>query len=115
MEILRRENTPAKLQHIGNRLFAQLHDLEKQDGVMEVRQCGGIVAIELQTEEQGYLAGLGETLRAGCRAQKNVLLRPLGNIMYAMPPSCTTDVEVDQIAVALLEVIEMALSIAGSE
>ncbi|PCJ53682.1 MAG: hypothetical protein COA70_08285 [Planctomycetota bacterium] len=109
MEILRRENTPAKLQHIGNRLFAQLQDLEQQDGVMEVRQCGGIVAIELQTEDQGYLAGLGETLRAGCRAQKHVLLRPLGNIMYAMPPSCTTDEEVDRIAIALREVVTSAL------
>ncbi|MFK5955566.1 MAG: adenosylmethionine--8-amino-7-oxononanoate transaminase [Planctomycetota bacterium] len=115
MEILRRENTPAMLQCIGDRLFAQLQNLEQQDGVLEVRQCGGIVAIELQTEDEGYLAGLGETLRAGCRAQKNVLLRPLGNIMYAMPPSCTTDEEVDQIAVALREVVVGALNFADNE
>jgi adenosylmethionine-8-amino-7-oxononanoate aminotransferase len=110
MEILRRENTPAKLQHIGDRLFAQLKDMEHRDGVMGIRQCGGIVAIELQAEDQGYLAGLGEALRAGCRGQKNVLLRPLGNVMYAMPPSCTTDEEVERIATALREVVEGVLA-----
>lgn len=110
MEILRRENTPAKLQHIGDRLHTQLKDLVEQEGVVEIRQCGGIVAIELQVDDQGYLAGLGETLRAQCRAQKHVLLRPLGNVMYAMPPSCTTDEEVDRIATALREVVEGVLA-----
>lgn len=109
MEILRRENTPAKLQHIGDRLHDQLMDLAEHESVIEIRQCGGIVAIELEVDDQGYLAGLGETLRAQCRAQKHVLLRPLGNVMYAMPPSCTTDAEVDQIAAALREVVEGAL------
>ena len=109
MEILRRENTPAKLQHIGDRLLDQLKDLAEHESVVEVRQCGGIVAIELEVDDQGYLAGLGETLRAQCRVQKHVLLRPLGNVMYAMPPACTTDAEVDQIATALREVIDGAL------
>jgi adenosylmethionine-8-amino-7-oxononanoate aminotransferase len=35
-------------------------------------------------------------------AQDNgVLLRPLGDTLYALPPACTTDEELDQIAHAL--------------
>lgn len=59
------------------------------------RQCGTIAALDLNTSgEGGYLDGLAPALMAYFR-ERDVLLRPLGNTVYVMPPYCITD---DQLA-----------------
>ncbi len=54
-----------------------------------VRICGTIAAIEL-ADEGGYLAPIGPRIRE-LAIQRGVLLRPLGNVVYAMPPLCTSN------------------------
>ena len=51
--------------------------------------------------DSGYLAGDPATLRRRA-VELGVLLRPLGNVLYAMPPACTTDQEADRIAAAMV-------------
>ncbi|MGE0024486.1 MAG: adenosylmethionine--8-amino-7-oxononanoate transaminase [Hyphomicrobium sp.] len=53
------------------------------------RQLGTIAAVDLKVADGGYLASVGPALRAHFLA-KGVLLRPLGNTIYVMPPYCTT-------------------------
>ena len=53
------------------------------------RQIGTIAAIDLKVADSGYLASAGPALRAHFLAH-DVLLRPLGNTIYVMPPYCTT-------------------------
>ncbi len=57
----------------------------------------------------GYLSELGPRLRRAC-LDGEVLLRPLGNVLYAIPPASTTPEECDQIAHALRTVSQTALS-----
>lgn len=102
LALVREENTPARLAAIGERVESGLGALRVHPRVTEVRRCGGIVAVDLAAADAGYLAGLGEELRARCRALPDVLLRPLGNVIYAMPPSCVTPEEADRIAAALI-------------
>jgi|FLOH01.1.fsa_nt_gi adenosylmethionine---8-amino-7-oxononanoate aminotransferase len=108
LKILRAENTPRKLQHIGHEMERALAPARALPQVKEVRRCGGIVAVELHqnTLENGYLAAVGESLRKACRAHPRVLLRPLGPVLYAMPPSCVTDEECHLIGTAMLELVE---------
>lgn len=55
------------------------------------RQCGTIAALDLKTHsEGGYLNTLAPELMAFFR-ERGVLLRPLGNTVYVMPPYCITD------------------------
>jgi adenosylmethionine-8-amino-7-oxononanoate aminotransferase len=59
------------------------------------RQCGTIAALDLRTNgEGGYLDTLAPRLMAFFR-ERDVLLRPLGNTVYVMPPYCITE---DQLA-----------------
>jgi len=119
LKVLKEEDTPAKLDHIGKRIEQGLRTALAWDGVKEVRRCGGIVALELDLScdggsddgngKGGYLAPVGERLRKACREHPQVLLRPLGHIMYAMPPSCVTDEECDLIAAAILSVVQSTL------
>jgi adenosylmethionine-8-amino-7-oxononanoate aminotransferase len=57
-----------------------------------VRQTGTITAMDLDARTQGYLSEVGPRLRASFHAA-NVLLRPLGNTVYVMPPYCVTDAD----------------------
>ncbi len=53
------------------------------------RRIGTITAIDLKVPDSGYLASAALALRAHF-LEHDVLLRPLGNTIYVMPPYCTT-------------------------
>lgn len=55
-----------------------------------VRQTGTIAALDLKTDDAGYFARIGPTLQE-CFRRAHVLLRPLGNTIYVMPPYCITE------------------------
>ena len=57
-----------------------------------VRRLGTIAALDLQVPDPGYLAGLGPDLSLFFQA-RGLLLRPLGNTIYVMPPYCVTTKE----------------------
>jgi adenosylmethionine---8-amino-7-oxononanoate aminotransferase len=67
------------------------------DFVGEVRQLGLVCAVEL-VEDRATRRGFDWRLRAGYRAYRlalgrGVLLRPLGNVLYFLPPYCVTESE----------------------
>jgi len=53
------------------------------------RAIGTIAAVDLDVPDGGYLAAASLKLRAHFLA-KGILLRPLGNTIYVMPPYCTS-------------------------
>jgi adenosylmethionine-8-amino-7-oxononanoate aminotransferase len=77
----------------------QVRPLASLQGVKEVRVRGLIAAVELDVPG-GYLADIGRQLRTAC-LDRGVLLRPLGNVLYAMPPFCTSDASLARIAAAM--------------
>lgn len=60
------------------------------------RQLGTITAIDLAVADAGYLAEVGPKLQAAC-IERGVLLRPLGNTIYVMPPYCAGAAELDRV------------------
>jgi adenosylmethionine---8-amino-7-oxononanoate aminotransferase len=61
----------------------------------DVRQVGTITALDLRVPAGGYLSEVGPRLRAFFRERK-LLIRPLGNVIYLMPPYCITAAELDR-------------------
>ncbi|WP_439373285.1 adenosylmethionine--8-amino-7-oxononanoate transaminase [Bradyrhizobium sp. DASA03120] len=61
-----------------------------------VRRTGTITALDLKTSDSGYLADIGPKLQAFFN-NRNLLLRPLGNSIYVMPPYCVTAADLDEI------------------
>ncbi|MDQ8160378.1 MAG: adenosylmethionine--8-amino-7-oxononanoate transaminase [Gemmatimonadota bacterium] len=72
-----------------------LEALRGTPGVRAVRQIGTIAAVELEAPA-GYLSDIGREL-AAFSLQEGVLLRPLGNVAYCLPPYCITDIELDRV------------------
>jgi adenosylmethionine-8-amino-7-oxononanoate aminotransferase len=78
--------------------------------VGDVRVIGGVAAIELVRDQTskaggGYLDTLGPTLSAAFLA-RGLLLRPLGNVLYFMPPYVIRDDEVAWVIGELETVLE---------
>ena len=60
-----------------------------------LRQVGTIAALDVGAAE-GYLSGLAPRLLRFF-AENDVLLRPLGNTVYVMPPYCIGDDELQRV------------------
>src|SRR5262245_14625164 len=84
-----------------------LYELGELPGVENARACGTMLALDVGTG--GYLAEVGARMRAVC-VEHGVLLRPLGNVLYALPPLCTSDESLTRI----VEAIRSAVLAAGS-
>jgi adenosylmethionine-8-amino-7-oxononanoate aminotransferase len=67
-----------------------------------VRRTGTITALDLKVNDSGYLASIGPKLQTFF-ASRDVLLRPLGNTIYVMPPYCVTQGDLDAIYTAIDE------------
>ena len=67
-----------------------------------MRRTGTVTALELEVRDGGYLAGIGPRLLAFF-GSRNLLLRPLGNTIYVMPPYCITQADLDEIYVAIAD------------
>jgi adenosylmethionine-8-amino-7-oxononanoate aminotransferase len=97
------------------RIERQLQDglvvLRDQPRVADVRVLGGVGAVELvpdaATRSGGYLDALGPKLAAAF-LERGLLLRPLGNVVYFMPPYVITDAEVDWAIAQIRDVITSA-------
>jgi len=96
LDLIESDDTPRRLASRGARIAAGLS--RALPATARVRRFGGIVAVDTGGPA-GYLAARGHALRSACRSHApDVLLRPLGEVLYAMPPACTSDAECDRIA-----------------
>ncbi len=75
---------------------------------VDVRQQGTITALDLAVTTTGYLSEVGPLLRAFFR-ERGVLIRPLGNVIYLMPPYCVTAGDLD----GAYEAIDEAADVIG--
>ncbi len=99
LEVSLANDVPAQLERIGRGVFEQLADLEDHERVADLRHLGGMAAFDIVVPEgqAGYLSDLTPHLRREA-VRHGVLLRPLGNVLYALPPACLTDEQVTKVA-----------------
>jgi adenosylmethionine-8-amino-7-oxononanoate aminotransferase len=92
----------AAIAEINAQRLAQLKELA---AVGNVRQIGTMGAIELRTEDAGYLSSMRPKLYAFF-LEREVLLRPLGNVVYVLPPYVISAAELNRVYDVILEAIE---------
>ena len=68
---------------------AHLPEFAAYPGVADVRHIGSVAAIELKVPDAGYLSSLRPRLYE-FYLNRGVLLRPLGNVVYILPPYVIT-------------------------
>jgi adenosylmethionine-8-amino-7-oxononanoate aminotransferase len=98
------------LSQIVDAIAQQAARLEHVIFLSKLTVIGTIVAIDVNNSEKaGYLNNVGREIRHQAIAH-GVLLRPLGNVLYLMPPYCITESELSwvyqQIDRVLAEVLD---------
>ena len=86
-----------------HRAFAER--LSQKSNVRGLRQCGTILAFEIDDGAGNYMSSLGPQLLRFFR-DRNILLRPLGNTVYIMTPYCIRREELDSVYAVIDEAID---------
>jgi adenosylmethionine-8-amino-7-oxononanoate aminotransferase len=73
--------------------------------VVEVRQIGTIGAVELRTDDAGYLSAMRPRLYQFF-LERGVLLRPLGNVVYVLPPYVILPGELHRVYDVIVEAVQ---------
>jgi adenosylmethionine-8-amino-7-oxononanoate aminotransferase len=112
LALFREEDVLEKNRALAAHLGARARELEDHPHVAEVRQRGMIVALELAQDKATrtpypWQERRGLTIYRHALA-RGVLLRPVGNVVYFMPPYVVTPPEIDLMVEVAREGIERA-------
>jgi adenosylmethionine---8-amino-7-oxononanoate aminotransferase len=97
MQILTSDRCQQQIQAIVNAHAAFAGSVKQHPAVKEVRQQGTIIAIELNTKENSSYFNNIQAEAYRFFLNNGVFLRPLGNIVYIMPPYCITSGQLENI------------------
>jgi adenosylmethionine-8-amino-7-oxononanoate aminotransferase len=96
MEIWRDEPVLTRVANLGQRQQTQLERIALHPKVTNPRRLGTIAAFEIEDGTGSYLSAIAPRLMAHAR-ERDILLRPLGNTIYVMPPYCIDDDDLNAI------------------
>jgi len=102
LDIMETDATTTNIRRIETAHREALSIFESHAGVRDVRLRGTILAVEVAIDgKSSYFADIRDRLYDHFIAQ-GVLLRPLGNVVYVIPPYCITEGQLDTVYEALL-------------
>ena len=106
LDVWAREPVRERIAALAQAQAARLEPFKADARFSNVRQAGTIAALDLDVADAGYLAGVATKLY-NFFARNGLLLRPLGNTIYVMPPYCTTPEELDAVYAAIAEAADL--------
>lgn len=101
LAIWREQDVRGRIRSLSDGIAARLAAVARHPAFANPRQLGTIAAIDLVTADAGYLSDLAPKLRAHF-LEAGILLRPLGNTIYLMPPYCLDADQLDRVFAALV-------------
>ncbi len=112
MELFEQRDVLADNRLLAQHMLSAVAPLQDHPQVGEIRQTGMILAIEMVARRDPMLQYDWQQ-RRGMRVyeyalQQGVLLRPIGNVVYFMPPYVINETEINLIAQAAIGGIELA-------
>lgn len=90
LDLLEERDTLDNIIRIRNTHYDFVMRLRKNEKVIDARSKGVILAIELKTKHPGYLNKI-KTDAISYFIEKGIIIRPLGNILYVLPPYCISE------------------------
>ena len=97
MDLYEEENFENKVNAIVQQHQNFAKRLERFNSICSVRQTGTIIAIELKTDNgANYLSNIREKIYTFF-IDKRIILRPLGNVIYILPPYCISEDDLNYI------------------
>jgi adenosylmethionine-8-amino-7-oxononanoate aminotransferase len=97
IDLLQQDACKRQIEMICNEHAAFAESVKEHPFVKDIRLQGTILAIELKTAENTSYFNRIRNKAYEFYLQKGVLLRPLGNVVYIMPPFCINPTELHQV------------------
>jgi adenosylmethionine-8-amino-7-oxononanoate aminotransferase len=105
LDLLVSPETSAKIEHLESWQRRYLSELGAAQSISGSRVLGTISAFELPAAPGGYLANRGQQVAKHCR-EAGVLVRPLGDTLYVVPPFSIRERQLERVYEALSEALE---------
>jgi adenosylmethionine---8-amino-7-oxononanoate aminotransferase len=105
LEIWKREPVMERIARVTALHSERLDRFRDDRRFANVRQIGTIAALDVVAGDTGYLANIGPHLYQSFR-RRDLLVRPLGNTIYIMPPYCSGASELDLVYEAIGEIVD---------
>lgn len=94
-----------RIQTLAQRHEKHLARFRNRDNVTNIRQTGTIAALDITANDSGYFSDIAPKLY-DFYMERGVLLRPLGNTVYILPPYCITGEELNTVYDAIEDSLE---------
>ncbi len=101
LELLLNETTQQNIKNITHQHLAFAKILKQFSGVKNIRTCGTILAFDIHNNENTSYFNSQRDALYQFFLEENILLRPLGNTLYILPPYCTGSEEMQLIYTAI--------------
>ena len=102
LAVWREEPVLERIATLAERQRVRLAELASLPGISGARRLGTIAALEIGSGADGYLADIQPRLLAFFR-ERDLLLRPMGNTVYVMPPYCIDEADLDHVYAGMAE------------
>jgi adenosylmethionine-8-amino-7-oxononanoate aminotransferase len=90
LDVFEQEGTLDKIARIAQSHAVFAARMKNNAAFKDVRQRGTILALEFEDKQAGYLSTLRDRLYRFF-IDKRIMLRPLGNVLYVLPPYCISE------------------------
>ncbi len=105
LDLFEQENTLDNIKRVIESHEKFRKEIEDHPKLENVRQQGTIIAMDFKTSSPtSYFNNIRDRLY-DYFMDKNILLRPLGNVVYIMPPYCITDKQLEKVYQAILNAL----------
>lgn len=101
-KLLLKKKTQKAIARISKAHLAFVEAFNPPDIVADVRCTGTILAVELKADDPGYVSNIKDQIYEHF-LEKEILLRPLGNVIYMIPPYIITNTELRLVYEAIEE------------
>ena len=105
LDLLLLDSCTASRQRIIKAHKAFAESIKANPLIADIRQTGTIIAIELKTDTPSYHNSMRDVMYRFF-LEKKIVMRPLGNIIYILPPYCITNEELDYIYSCIKEFLK---------
>ncbi len=106
LDIFERKETWDNIRRIEEQHRTFLSRIKNHPRVRNARQIGTIAAFDVTNEEEtGYLNQLRDRMNDYC-ISRGIIIRPLGNVIYLIPPYCITREELDKVHLTLISMLD---------
>ncbi len=106
LDILQEDDTWTAIKRISTQHHQFVNNVMNHPHVEDARALGVVLAVSVKSgSEESYFNYLRDRLY-NFFIHRKILLRPLGNVIYIMPPYCITDEELNMVYTAISDLLD---------